>query len=110
MAEQSIAERLREGIIYHKKRWSGDTHTDMGSSVDEDATDAVMAQAADEIDRLTKERDEAREALTDIAVYGCGMLNQPAAMNAPEEVWLQKRIREYERVARAALNKDTANG
>jgi len=45
----------------------------------------------------------AREALENIAVYGCGMLNQPAAMNAPEEVWLKKRIQEYERVAHAAL-------
>lgn len=43
------------------------------------------------------------EALTDIAVYGCGMLGQPAAVNGPEEAWLRKRIAEYERVARAAL-------
>ena len=44
-------------------------------------------------------------ALTDIGVYGCGMLNQPAAMNGPEEEWLKRRIREYEDRARAALRK-----
>jgi len=99
MAEQSIAERLPTILRLIAT---------FGAVTPEDV--AMIERAADELDRLTKERDEAREALTDIAVYGCGMLNQPAAMNAPEEVWLQKRIREYERVARAALNKDTANG
>lgn len=47
--------------------------------------------------------EQATEALRDIGVYGCGMLNQPAAMNGPEEAWLRKRIAEYERVARMAL-------
>jgi len=42
-------------------------------------------------------------ALEDIAIYGCGMLNQPAALNGPEEEWLRKRITRYEEVARAAL-------
>lgn len=55
-----------------------------------------LAAAADEIERL-------REALEQIAIYGGGMLNQPAALNGPEEEWLKKRIAEYERVARAAL-------
>lgn len=44
------------------------------------------------------------EALRDIAVYGCGMLSQPAAMNSPEETWLRMRIAEYEKRARAALS------
>ncbi|MEO0498962.1 MAG: hypothetical protein AAF205_00195 [Pseudomonadota bacterium] len=48
------------------------------------------------------------EALADIGVYGCGMLNQPAAMNGPEEAWLRARLREYERVARTALAKAEA--
>jgi hypothetical protein len=43
-----------------------------------------------------------QEALEDIAIYGCGMLNQPIAMNGPEEEWLRRRIREYERRAREA--------
>lgn len=42
-------------------------------------------------------------ALEQIGVYGCGMLNQPAAMNGPEEAWLRKRIARYEQVARDAL-------
>ena len=63
----------------------------------------VCARAADRIEALTAEVERLREALTDIGVYGCGMLNQPAAMNGPEEAWLRLRIREMENVARAAL-------
>ncbi len=46
---------------------------------------------------------QAAEALRDIAVYGCGMLNQPAEDNGPEIEWLKKRIAEYERRAHSAL-------
>src|SRR5690606_37035598 len=45
-----------------------------------------------------------REALKQIGVYGCGMINQPATMNGPKESWLQRRIGEYERTAREALD------
>lgn len=47
-----IVDRLRCGSVLHLKRWSGDTHFDLGGSVDEGATDAVMDEAADEIERL----------------------------------------------------------
>ena len=47
-----IVDRLRCGSVLHPRRWSGDTHFDLGGSVDEDATDAVMDEAADEIERL----------------------------------------------------------
>lgn len=50
---------LRHGCVQRPKRWSGDTHDDLGGSVDEAATDALMAAAADAIDRLTAERDAA---------------------------------------------------
>jgi len=91
----------------------------------------LLAEAADLLEAVARERDEARaeakehlrlkkelvlkaypamdradrlaEALEQIGVYGCGMLNQPAAMNGPEEAWLRRRLAEYERVARAAL-------
>ena len=63
----------------------------------------AMNCAADRIEQLTAEVERLREALTDIGVYGCGMLNQPTAMNGPEEAWLRLRIREMENVARAAL-------
>lgn len=56
----------------------------------------AMDEAADVIEAL-------RGALERIAIYGCGMLNQPIAVNAPEEVWLARRLAEYERVARCAL-------
>lgn len=64
----------------------------------------INSQAAVEANaRLIAAAPAMLEALTDIAVYGCGMLGQPAAVNGPEEAWLRKRIAEYERVARAAL-------
>lgn len=53
---------LRHGCVQRLKRWSGDTHDDLGGSVDEVATDALMSAAADAIDRLTAERDEAKRA------------------------------------------------
>lgn len=52
---------------------------------------------------LTDEIERLRGVLEHIGIYGCGMLNQPAAMNGPEEVWLKQRIFEMERTARAAL-------
>lgn len=64
------------------------------------ALDAETARA----DAAEAEVARLREALTDIGVYGCGMLNQPIAINGPEEAWLRKRIAEYERRARAALS------
>lgn len=33
------------GCVYHDKRWSGDTHTDLGGTINESATDAVMRDA-----------------------------------------------------------------
>ena len=47
-----LVDRLRDGVVYHPKRWSGDTHDDLGGSVNEVKTDATMFEAADEIDRL----------------------------------------------------------
>lgn len=58
------------------------------------------------LDERTKDKAEIerlREALEDISIYGCGMLNQPAAINGPEEDWLRQRIAEYERRAHKAL-------
>lgn len=66
-----------------------------------------MAESRDghsaERDSLQSNARTLREALEDISVRGCGMLNQPAAMNGPEEAWLRRRISEYERRAKAAL-------
>lgn len=41
-----LIERLREGCVEHPRRWSGDTHDDLGGSIDEAATNALMAEAA----------------------------------------------------------------
>lgn len=43
---EGLVEALRYGCVLHPKRWSGDTHDDLGGSIDEAATDALMAQAA----------------------------------------------------------------
>lgn len=48
----TLQERLRQGCIEHRRRWSGDTHDDLGGSVDTTATDALMTEAAAELDRL----------------------------------------------------------
>ncbi len=47
-----LVKRLRNGIIEHDKRWSGDTHADLGGSVDYDATENLMAEAAARIAEL----------------------------------------------------------
>ena len=48
-----LIQRLREGYIVKPKRWSGDTHSDSATGeVDAEATDALMVEAADEIERL----------------------------------------------------------
>ena len=44
--------RLRAGTVQRPKRWTGDTHGDLGGTCDEEATDALMVEAADEIERL----------------------------------------------------------
>jgi hypothetical protein len=55
-----IVERLKYGIIEYRKRWSGDTHSDLGGSVDYDATTDMLNEAADRIEAL-----EARIARAD---------------------------------------------
>lgn len=58
-----ITDRLRGGIIEHRKRWSGDTHADLGGSVDYVATEALMDCAADEIARLRARVQQYEEGL-----------------------------------------------
>jgi hypothetical protein len=67
-------------------------------------TDELLAdKAADTIDAQAARIAELEAALEQIAVYGCGMLSQPVALNVSETAWLRARLAEYERVARAAL-------
>ena len=61
------------------------------------------ATAWDAIARKNEQITALVKALENIAIYGCGMLSQPPAMNGPEESWLRMRIAEYERCARDAL-------
>jgi len=53
----ALPDRLRVGIIEHPKRWSGDTHDDLGGSADYDATDTLMEEAADALTALIEARE-----------------------------------------------------
>lgn len=61
-------------------------------------------QACPEYAAVCAENKRLRGALENIAVYGCGMLSMPAAVN-DECTWRGMRLIEYERVARAALER-----
>lgn len=41
-----LIKRLRDGVVEHDKRWSGDTHDDLGGSADYEATETIMEDAA----------------------------------------------------------------
>lgn len=45
-------EALTQGLIEHPKRWSGDTHHDLGGSVDYEANHELMMGAKAEIEKL----------------------------------------------------------
>lgn len=63
-----IVTRLREGAVQHAKRWTGDTHSDLGGSIDEGATDALMTEAAAEITSLRSELARKEEALRTLSL------------------------------------------
>ncbi len=42
-----LIERLQAGCVYRPKRWSGDTHDDLGGPIDEAATESLLAEAAE---------------------------------------------------------------
>lgn len=73
------------------------------------ALDALV-QLANTALQAAEAVEVAREALEDIGVYGCGMLNQPIELNQPPEQWMQKRIERMEQVARQALAALTKEG
>jgi hypothetical protein len=65
-----LIERLRGGIIEHPRRWSGDTHDDLGGSADYDATELLMFEAAAALEAKDAEIARLREALERIEVIG----------------------------------------
>ena len=62
---EALAKRLEGGSIEHPKRWSGDTHDDLGGSVDCDATDALMGEAAATLRAQAAEIERLRSELAD---------------------------------------------
>lgn len=85
MSENDIrmSAELRGGCVHHLKRWSGDTHADLGGSVNEAGTEALMSAAADTIDRLTAERDVVQELLAianDLVVYQTQIIQRLQAL------------------------------
>ena len=65
--------------------------------------EAVRAEQAAELAKWKALAETLAGALEEIGIYGCGMLNQPAAMNGPKEDWLKQRIYQMEYTARQAL-------
>ena len=55
----SLTDRLLEGCVLRPKRWSGDTHDDLGGSIDEEATDALMREAAATLSANAQQQGEA---------------------------------------------------
>jgi len=47
-----LIEQLKNGCVYHQKRWSGDTADDLGGIVDESATDTIMKNAANVLEQM----------------------------------------------------------
>lgn len=45
-----LIERLQAGCVYRPKRWSGDTHDDLGGPIDEAATESLLAEAAEALE------------------------------------------------------------
>lgn len=46
LCDDELADVLDDGIIERPRRWSGDTHDDLGGTDDVEITDRVMAEAA----------------------------------------------------------------
>lgn len=96
---EGLVERLRdEATALSRVAWA---RPDGG--IDACLSSNLANEAADAITTLQSQVSKLREALEEIAVYGCGMLNQPAGLNGPEEAWLKRRIEAYEQTARAIL-------
>lgn len=55
-------QKLRNGCVYYEDYW-----TDRPDYIDEAATDALLAQAADEIEMLRRERDNLATRLRSLA-------------------------------------------
>ena len=55
-----LIERLRDGCVLRPKRWSGDTHDDLGGSIDEAATDALLREAAAALEAAREDADRWR--------------------------------------------------
>jgi len=54
-----LSARLRQGCVVHARRWSGDTHDDLGGTIREAETDSLMGEAADCIDTLRAQLEAA---------------------------------------------------
>jgi len=49
---KNLIEQLKNGCVYHPKRWSGDTADDLGGIVNQSATDDLMNKAADLLEQM----------------------------------------------------------
>jgi len=87
-----LVKRLRYGIVEHRKRWSGDTHADLGGSVDYDATTDMLHEAADRIAELEAELLETQDRANAFATkeYHTEMRAKQAEAKLSEQVeWVK---------------------
>ena len=66
-----LVARLRHGCVMHPRRWSGDTHDDLGGSIREAETDALMAEAAELVYDLRAQLEAAEQVIAEAAAT-CG--------------------------------------
>jgi len=59
--QDDIVVRAQAGVVLRPKRWSGDTHADLGGTIDEEASDALLGECAAEIVHLRAEVDRYEE-------------------------------------------------
>ena len=63
---EALIEKLRNGCVCHERRWSGDTHSDLGGSVNEVETDKIMHEAADLLESFNSISGDKKEESLDI--------------------------------------------
>lgn len=98
-----IVERLKYGVIEYPKRWSGDTHTDLGGSVDYEANKKMMDEAAAEITRLrakVAKADELEDAFIGVAASlsaAIYLLEKGGRAAAPSNKMFDQMLKDYKR-------------
>lgn len=98
----TLVDELRAGCVTHPKRWSGDTHADLGGTVNEDATDALLLAAAEEIERMKRGFEEMAEKVAVLRAQAARHHVRRRQQIAHTRRW-RAEAKELRRVVRVAL-------